>query len=66
MERMGRELACIRCANLWDVIELPVPHIDPALYVCPDCLKPTADQLELVTDRTDEHEYDQRMAEIPF
>lgn len=63
--RVGRELACTRCQALWDVIELPVEHIDPDLYVCPECLRPVAGQLELER-KTDEHKYDPAIAAIPF
>lgn len=33
--------ACTRCGAVWHVLEAPAGHIDPAGYVCPDCLKPT-------------------------
>lgn len=65
MTRLGRELACIRCDAIWDVIEPLGPHIDPNLYVCPNCLKPVQ-QLELAPERVDRSEYNPATARIPF
>lgn len=38
----GRALTCTRCGLVWDVIDFPVGHINPATYVCPDHLFPVA------------------------
>ena len=67
MTRLGRELACTRCAAIWDVIELPQEYIDPTLYVCPNCLRPAQYPEQLPLTRTqDERNYDPTISLIPF
>jgi hypothetical protein len=65
----GRVLICRRCREPVRVYELPGPFIDPALYVCGDCLvpveaEPQGRQLSLAREET--RDYDPTMAEIPF
>ena len=73
IDENGRLLKCTHCGDLVRVYEAPVRHIDPARYVCGDCLEPTQDpvdgQLEL-DDGTGirEHHvrYNPTMSEIPY
>lgn len=66
----GRRLTCTGCGWTWRVYELPGPFIDPALYVCGDCLMPMEqrdEQLGLVyQEREETRDYDPTIAAIPF
>ena len=35
--------ACTRCGDLVEVVELPSPHIDPAVFFCAGCGVPKPD-----------------------
>ncbi len=62
-----RWLTCQTCQETVGVIEEPVDHIDPSLYVCGTCLEPVAGQLELDDKpRTEVRPYDPSIAAIPF
>ena len=68
----GRVFTCTRCAVVWEVVELPVQFIDPALFVCGQC--PDHQQLDFGTTEPDvdlpppvlELRYQPQMAAIPF
>lgn len=67
----GRNLLCTRCGEQVLVYEIPRPWIDPNLYVCGQCLKPsdglvqTALELEQAL-RTEERRYDPQQSLIPY
>lgn len=63
----SRILECTECGDPVEVIELPVQHIDPRLYVCGQCIKPMVAQREIVEGhRVEIAEYNPQQAELPF
>lgn len=67
---VSRTLACTRCGEDVDVVELPVRHLDPARFVCGACLlePERARQLSLVQadTRGEVRSYDPSQSEIAF
>lgn len=42
----SRDLTCARCEALVNVVEIPGPRLDPAGFVCGECLAGTVDDAE--------------------
>jgi hypothetical protein len=62
-----RRLDCTRCSQVVNVYEEPREFIDPALYVCGACLENVTAPLSLLDpERTEVHNYDPALAEIPY
>ncbi len=67
-----RQLVCNDCGDVVEVFEEPVEFVDPARYVCLECLddrhKPEQRTLELVPParREERKSYDPAQAAIPF
>ncbi len=59
-----RRLWCTKCGTNIRVHEEPREFIDPARFVCGECLQPTG-QLAL-EEREETHSYDPEKAAIPF
>ncbi len=62
-----RWLVCQTCRETVGVMEEPVQHIDPDLYVCGNCYRQVAGQLELNPEpRTETRAYDPATSLIPY
>jgi hypothetical protein len=62
-----RRLDCTTCGQTIQVHEQPREFIDPALYVCGQCLQPTVVQPTLLDpERSEVRQYDPAIAELPF
>ena len=59
-----RRLLCIRCGQPVRVHEEPREFLDPALFVCGECLQPTG-ELPL-EEREETRTYHPALARIPF
>lgn len=63
-----RRLWCTSCGENVRVYEEPVEFLDPATYVCGECMRPVEvdRQIEFTPDREETRSYDPAIAAIPF